>query len=388
VKRKGFCVAPFRNAEFFHDGKVWQCVSGGWSEEEKRWVNAWITCGPSGNSLEDNWEDIWNGEVSQKLRQSMHDGDFKYCDSTECGFLNRWYNDDVDETIYDNGYFPIYDESTYHKLWNAKEINPNGEEKWKQIISEKMVKLPWGPECVIFSHDRSCNLKCPSCRLDYIQTEGEERKKSEKIQEIILCDAMDNVNELYITASGDGFGGEFWRNLLKSITMEKYPDTRNLHLHTNGNGWTRKMWNSLSNLHDIPRITAEISIDACTEETYNKIRVGGNWKTLQKNLHFIFTDIPNLDFVRMTFVVQDNNYKEMIGFIMMSDYFQKLNNMRTEVNFIHINNWGTFTNEVWEIKNINNKDHPEHKDFIDELENVKSLRKKYKNLQIYTNIEE
>ena len=90
----------------------------------------------------------------------------------------------------------------------------------------------------------------------------------------------------------------------------------------------------------------------------------------------------------MTFVVQDNNYKEMIGFIMMSDYFQKLNNMRTEVNFIHINNWGTFTNEVWERKNINNKNHPEHKDFIGELENVKSLRKKYKNLQIYTNIEE
>ena len=68
--------------------------------------------------------------------------------------------------------------------------------------------------------------------------------------------------------------------------MEKYPDTQNLHLHTNANGWTKKMWNSLSNLHDIPRITAEISIDACTEETYNKIRVGGNWKTLHKNFNW------------------------------------------------------------------------------------------------------
>jgi hypothetical protein len=55
---------------------------------------------------------------------------------------------------------------------------------------------------------------------------------------------------LYITASGDGFGGEFWRNLLKSITMEKYPNTKNLHIHTNGNGWTEKMWNYLSNLHN------------------------------------------------------------------------------------------------------------------------------------------
>jgi hypothetical protein len=148
------------------------------------------------------------------------------------------------------------------------------------------------------------------------------------------------------------------------------------------------MWENLSNLHEIPRVTAEISIDACTKETYDKIRVGGNWKRLQKNLHFIFTDISNLDFVRMTFVVQDNNYKEMIGFIEMSDYFQKLNGMKTEVNFIHINNWGTFSDLVWKIKNINNEEHPKYKDFKKEMEKVKDMRTKYKNLEIYTNIEE
>ena len=90
----------------------------------------------------------------------------------------------------------------------------------------------------------------------------------------------------------------------------------------------------------------------------------------------------------MTFVVQDNNYKEMMGFIEMSDYFQKLNNMRTEVNFIHINNWGTFSEEVWKLKDINNPEHSEHKDFIKEMVKVKEMRLKYKNLQIYTNIEE
>jgi hypothetical protein len=52
--KKGFCVAPFRNAEFLTSGEVWQCVSGGWSEEEKRWINAWITSGPAGNVLKDD----------------------------------------------------------------------------------------------------------------------------------------------------------------------------------------------------------------------------------------------------------------------------------------------------------------------------------------------
>ena len=114
--------------------------------------------------------------------------------------------------------------------------------------------------------------------------------------------------------------------------------------------------------------------------------MGGNWDILQENLHFIFTKIPNLDFVRMTFVVQDNNYKEMIGFIEMSDYFQKLNNMRTEVNFIHINNWGTFSDLVWKIKNINSEEHPNYEDFRSEVDKVNSLQEKYNNLEIFTNL--
>jgi len=386
ANKKGFCVAPFRNAEFFHTGEVWQCVSGGWSDEEKRWINAWITCGPSGNVLEgDEWENIWNGETAQKLRASMHDRSLKYCDPNECGFLHRWNNEDIDESVYDNGYFPIYDESTFHKLWNAKEINPFGEEKWKMIINEKITKLPWGPECVIFSHDRSCNLRCPSCRTDYIQTEGEEKTKSEFIQDKILTYALDDANQLYLTASGDPFGGKFWRDLLKSLTLEKYPNAHSLHIHTNGNGWTRKMWNYLDNIHKFPRISAEISIDACTKETYEKIRLGGKWDVLYENLHFIFTDIPNLDGVRLTFVTQDTNYHEMVGFAKMGSYFQKLNGMRTEVNYIHINNWGTYAPKAYKQKAIANPNHPDHNLFLEEFNKLKQLKEELDNIEIFTN---
>lgn len=141
----------------------------------------------------------------------------------------------------------------------------------------------------------------------------------------------------------------------------------------------------LPNLHKIPRITAEISIDACTKKTYEQIRLGGNWDILSKNLQFIFSEIPNLDFVRLTFVVQNNNYMEMVGFIELADYLQRLNGMKTEVNFIHINNWGTFTEGQFKLKNIRDINHPENKMFLQELEKVKSLREVYKNLQIFTN---
>jgi len=383
--KKGFCVAPFRHSDFLVSGEVWQCCNGGWVEEQQRWVNSWITTGPSGNVLKNKWQEIWNGEVAKKLRQSMHDGDMQYCDANECNFLHRWNNETITEEVYDNGYFPIYDETTIHKLYNAKEINPTGGEKYKQIIKDKMIELPWGPETIIFSHDRSCNLKCPSCRTDFIQSKGSDLDKALAIQEIILEEAMNDAHELYITGSGDGFGGEFWRNLLKSITMERYPNTKNLHLHTNGVGWTKKIWNMLSNLHSIPRITTEISIDASTEDTYHQIRVGGIWKTLQENLHFIFTEIPNLEFVRLTFVVQNNNYMEMCDFIKMADYFQKLNGMKTAVSFQHINNWGTFSNADFMIKNVANINHPENDLFIKESIKVKDMRNIYPNLQIFTN---
>jgi len=383
--KKGFCVSPFRHADFLVSGEVWQCCNGGWVEEQQRWVNAWITTGPSGNVLENKWQEIWNGDIAKKLRQSMHDGDMQYCDANECNFLYRWNTENITDEVYDNGYFPIYDETTIHKLYNAKEINPTGGEKYKQIIKDKMVELPWGPETVIFSHDRSCNLKCPSCRTDYIQSKGNDLDKALAIQEVILREAMNDAHELYITGSGDGVGGEFWRSLLKLITMEKYPNVKNLHLHTNGVGWTKKIWGVLTNLHSIPRITTEISIDAATEDTYHQIRVGGIWKILQQNLHFIFTEIPNLEFVRLTFVVQNNNYMEMCDFVKMADYFQKLNGMKTAVTFQHINNWGTFSNAEFMIKNIANDKHPEHSMFQTEVVKLKKMREDYSNLQIFTN---
>ena len=126
---------------------------------------------------------------------------------------------------------------------------------------------------------------------------------------------------------------------------------------------------NLENLKKLPRITAEISIDSCSKEVYEEIRLGGNWKRLNNNLHFIFTDIPNLDFVRLTFVTQDTNYHEMLGYAEMADYYQKLNGMRTEVNYIHINNWGTYTPEVFKKKAIASPNHPDHHKFL-----VRNLR--------------
>ena len=75
----------------------------------------------------------------------------------------------------------------------------------------------------------------------------------------------------------------------------------------------------------------------------------------------------------------------MVDFIKMADYFQKLNGMKTAVSFQHINNWGTFSDANFMIKNVANENHPEHKLFKLEADKVKSMREEYNNLQIFTN---
>jgi hypothetical protein len=40
--KKGFCVAPFRNAEFQSNGLVWQCCFGVVIEEETNYQNIQI----------------------------------------------------------------------------------------------------------------------------------------------------------------------------------------------------------------------------------------------------------------------------------------------------------------------------------------------------------
>ena len=75
----------------------------------------------------------------------------------------------------------------------------------------------------------------------------------------------------------------------------------------------------------------------------------------------------------------------MCGFVEMADYFQKMNGMKTEVNFIHINNWGTFNEGQFNIKNMAKHSHPEYNMFLNEVTKLKKLKEYYQNLQIFTN---
>lgn len=281
--------------------------------------------------------DVYNSAPLIDIRNSILDGSFKYCNKELCPFLSKLVNDGVTSG-------PITLKS-------------------KSNINSPIVKNNT-PDHLLMNFDRTCNYKCPSCRVDLIVENSQGIKRVEKRIEEIDEFYSQHVKTLYITGSGDPFVSVGFRNYLRNFKPEKYPNLNLIHLHTNASMWNKEMWDSMPNVHKYVK-TCEISIDAGTKDTYeNKTRLGGNWDNLINNLKFIST-LPIT--VKTSFVVQDSNYGEMDIFydLMYSIFGNKVN-----VFFGKITNWGTFSNDEFKVKQIWDVNHPEHELFKKEFNKI------------------
>lgn len=296
-------------------------------------------------------KDIYNSEPLVDIRNSILDGSFKYCDREMCPHLSRLLN-------YGTTSGPISSKSD-SKIKSAIVANNS-------------------PSYLVMNFDRTCNYKCPSCRVDLIVENSEGIKRVEKTIEEIDEYFSRYVKTLYITGSGDPFVSVGFRNYLRKFNPKKYPKLTSIHLHTNASMWNKEMWDSMPNIHKYVR-TCEISIDAGTKDTYeNKTRLGGDWENLLNNLKFIST-IPTLSKIKTSFVVQDSNYTEMETFynLMYSIFGKKVN-----VFFGKITNWGTFSEGEFKFKQVWDEEHPEHYLF------KKEFNKVWKNQNLFHNLYE
>ena len=297
-------------------------------------------------------KDIWNSDPIIEIRKSVLDGSFKYCSKELCPHLSKVVNYGVKSS----GPVHLKEDSNY-----KNEIVENS-----------------SPNYLVMNFDRTCNYKCPSCRVDLIVEGSEGIKRVEKTLEEIDTYYSKNVESLYITGSGDPFVSVGFRNYLRNFDSLKYPKLKSIHLHTNASMWNKEMWDSMPNIHKFVN-SCEISIDAGTKETYeNKTRLGGDWENLMNNLNFIKT-IPNLLNIKTSFVVQDTNYMEMELFynLMYSIFGNKVN-----VFFGKITNWGTFSDAEFKLKQVWDVNHPEHELF------KKELNKVWRNQNLFHNLYE
>lgn len=326
-KKEFICSVPFNYTEVFDDRQFLCCPS---------WLPVDIWDGKSINSS-------FQGDKAKEVRESIIDGSYKHCDEKQCPYLSGLKNNN-------------------HSYKFVK----------KTEKSIKHFKRKTEIETVNFCFDRSCNFKCPSCRNELINYSGKDREQVEKKLDEVTNEISSTVKMLYLTGTADPFYSKSFREFLERLDSTKFKKLESIHLHTNGSLWNEKMWNRLKAIHPYVK-TCEVSIDAGTKDTYeNHTRIGGKWDVLLENLEFI-TTIDTIKFFSFSFVVQDSNFREMKQFYDMITNYMKGSKSKFDVFYNAITNWGTYTDEEYNDKNICNPNHKDHIEFLEILETIQDL---------------
>ena len=307
-----FCGKPFTTVEVTPSGLVYVCCPD--------WLPTPIGMMSKGLS------ELWKDKQAQALRASIIDGSFKYCSRMSCA--------------------PI----------SARSLPRRDSPEAQAIIASftaETGEIP-PPKEVILSHDRSCNLSCPSCRTGNIVAGKSKQKSLDDLVETALLPTLRQAERVYITGSGDPFGSNHFRRLIKRLKRDEFPNLF-IDLHTNGQLWDEKAWTDLDLAGRVD--TAQISIDAAEEETYGVVRRGGTLQRLLKNLEFVKTlrEAGEIRRLMISMVVQKLNYREMPDFVRLGKRFGA-----DDISFQMIRNWGTYSTKEFEDIYIGDPAHPDH----------------------------
>lgn len=317
--RGRFCPSPFEYAQVAPDGKVFACCPA-------------MLGAPIGDLRFMDIRQAWNSETAVRIRESILDGSFRYCDGARCGFIK-------------DGILARSDQ--------LRDV------EHQRIVREGVTRFPEGPKTVNMSYDRTCNLGCPSCRSERIALKGAAFRAAERIQQNLLGEHLASVRRLIITGSGDPFASRLFLGFLRGFDPASQPRLR-IQISTNGVLLTPEMWASIC--HEAIDMI-DVSIDAATPQTYALNR-GGDFARLVENLHFMGKLLRGGKVQRfwIHFVVQANNYHEMTAFVALGRSAGA-----SKICFKELQDWGTYPEGDYARRAVHLPAHPEHAEFLQVL---------------------
>ncbi len=288
IWEKRLCPYPFNRLEIGVENDFVPCC--------RDWLNL--------NQLPKHTNTLeWNGEQAKLIRQSMYDGNFKYCQREKChavtfsfwqlvlvSFLGRFTSK-----------FPYYSLSL----------------KTLMDIAFKKTSLSEGPRHITYTADFACNLKCPSCRTHHVGNETSHLSQKKFNDFFILSKNAETI----LFSGGEALYSEKSLAFLRALDSHTHPKLKSVTLMTNGLLFNKVMWQSLGNSRKLIR-RLMVSIDAGTEEHYQLVR-GGSWKQLLENLSLVkeLRLKGELDFVSWQFVPRKDNFRSMNEFVTLSEKF-------------------------------------------------------------------
>ena len=286
-KMKHCCpVSEYSTA--FRFGLLYMCPYAGWSDS-------------IGNVHYMRADDIYDSILKRAFEVSIKYRTASFCNKQSCDFI---FNE------------PLYTDVDY--------------KKW-ELLTESGIKVG------VAGYDDSCNLYCASCR-DHVMGGTSERKQRD--HDYFVKHILPDSDVIKLATMGDPFASKYYGELIDRIC--EYGD-KSVVLISNGVLATKEKVEKIG--VNTRGLAVNFSVDAATEKTYLKLRRGGNFKKVMKNIK----DIGNLRkcndvaWFSLVFVVQAENYMEMEQFI----HFAEDNNVDA-IDFIKLDNWGTFTDQEFE----------------------------------------
>ena len=330
ILKKWICTKPFNYLDVQPEGKAYMfCPS---------WLPEDITEGGTKTITEG-----WFSEKSEAIRVSMLDGSFKYCDHKVCPEISAVLaGDDRDG------------KSSYMFLKENYEVP----------------KVPM-VEDILYGQDRSCNLRCPSCRLNVIpnaRVDSPEHQQKQLIQDEIEEQFGSTIQKIMLTGSGDPMYSKIYRDFLINFDKTKYPSMDEIQIVTNGVLLNEKMWNSF-NCKEFIKIF-DISFDAGSKFTFeNSTRIGGDWDRMISNIKYLISQTDIRRKFIFSYVVSEYNFREMKQCLDIIDELTVGSEHKVVVNFRQHLFWdtGAYTQDQVNEIAVFDPTHLCHAEFLEHL---------------------
>jgi MoaA/NifB/PqqE/SkfB family radical SAM enzyme len=291
--RSWSCMAPHYRITIDYMGRVFLCH------------DCWVPF-PVGHITEfSNIDQIFQHPVAKKIQQNtMKGSNFKFCDTKIC-HIN-------------------YD-------------NPIGMDKLEINVGI----------------DESCNLRCPSCRTEllYVKQGESFTKKILAVEHLLkLIQNYDRPARILIGSNGDAFASHVYQYF-----YSHYEVNSNHAFILKTNGLKIKDITNIAFLKQINQL--QISIDAGSEQVYEKVRLGGKWSKLVESLKYT----KELGIMtQLYFVVQKDNLYDIDNFVALCDQY----NFKGHITGLE--DWGTWP------QFIKHRVHVPGDDLFDEWQQIKS----------------
>lgn len=289
------CRQPFYYSYISRTGEVYGCCPG--------WPKLSF-----GNLRTQKCEEVWNSVYAKIFRLSLVNRTYCFCNTKSCG-----------------------------KLFPDSEISKDQNSRYAyDKTSTPMQVVP----CI----DYTCNLYCESCRKTLEIAKDEDLNEINYFTDCILDSQWlkKKADILQLSGYGEVFVSKVYQRLL-------YSDKNTcgeVQILSNGNLFTEGQFEKL--IHRYGKIKViNISVDAASEKTYIKLRRGGNWEKLLKNLIYIGKRRREglVDSFVINMTVQRDNFREIPEFIKLGKKIHA-----DTIGILPIRNWGTYSDD--EFKRI------------------------------------